>query len=399
MALKDQNPAGLPFGLKVLWAIDWIQILRGQVYGLQQNGEGGGSTELVIGEPVTGGTPNRMLFIDGDGNVAVSDSYQAVNDFGNFIVQDGNFTVQSTGGSAITIDTSLQRIFYANADGGYLFLTFPFNTGSYTITYPLDSSGTVALQEWVNGQKGVANGIASLGSDGLVPFDQLPIGSALINKGAWNASTNTPTLVDGVGTNGDFYVVSVGATRDLGSGPIDFVAGNGVLYNGSIYQQIGAVMTATITSVSSANVARLSVVAGTGPNPTLDVVSAPKLQTPRNINNIAFDGTANILLNSTYNNQTGTTYTFVITDNQKVVTATNASAQTYTVPPNASVAFPIGTRIDVIQLGDGKVTIAQGSGVTINSYLGYKSIAGKYVGVTLLKTDTNTWVLVGNLIV
>lgn len=399
MALKDQNPAGLPFGLKVLWAIDWIQILRGQVYGLQQNGGGGGSTELVIGEPVTGGTPNRMLFIDSSGNVAISNSYQVDESFGNFSIFDGALYISVNSSTSFGINPATSTITYANADGGRVDLNFPYNTTHEDIDFPLDSSGTVALQEWVNGQKGVANGIASLDSGGTVPIDQLPF-SVAEYKGTWNADTNVPTLIDGVGDNGDFYVVSVGGTQNLGSGSITFAAGNLAIYNGATgeWEKAGGLATGTVTSVSSADNTRATVANGST-TPVIDIVSAPKLSTARNINNIAFDGTANILLNSTYNNQTGTTYTFVITDNQKIVTATNASAQTYTVPPNASVAFPIGTRIDVIQLGAGKVTIAQGSGVTINSYLGYKSIAGQYVGVTLLKTDTNTWVLVGNLIV
>jgi hypothetical protein len=100
----------------------------------------------------------------------------------------------------------------------------------------------------------------------------------------------------------------------------------------------------------------------------------------------------------TINAQTGTTYTFVLTDQNKLVTANNASAQTYTVPPNSSVAFPIGTHIDIIQKGTGKVTIAQGAGVTINSQAGNKAIAAQYVGVTLIKEATDTWYLIGNLI-
>jgi len=59
-------------------------------------------------------------------------------------------------------------------------------------------------------------------------------------KGAWNASSNTPTLADGAGTNGDFYRVSVSGTQNLGSGNISFNAGNLVIYNGSIWQQAGA---------------------------------------------------------------------------------------------------------------------------------------------------------------
>ena len=67
------------------------------------------------------------------------------------------------------------------------------------------------------------------------------------------------------------------------------------------------------------------------------------------------------------NNQTGTTYTFVIGDAGKLVTSSNGSAQTFTVPPNSSVAFAIGTQIIVQNLGSANCTLAQGSGVTINS--------------------------------
>lgn len=105
----------------------------------------------------------------------------------------------------------------------------------------------------------------------------------------------------------------------------------------------------------------------------------------------------------TINAQTGTTYTFVLADGsgaggQPLVTLSNASAITATVPPNSSVAFPVGTQIDVAQLGAGKVTLAQGSGVTINSASGNKAISAQYVAVSLIKTATDTWLLIGSLI-
>ena len=56
-------------------------------------------------------------------------------------------------------------------------------------------------------------------------------------KGVWDATTNIPTLIDGTGTAGDYYIVSVGGTQDLGSGSITYEAGNFVLYNGSIWQK------------------------------------------------------------------------------------------------------------------------------------------------------------------
>ncbi len=97
------------------------------------------------------------------------------------------------------------------------------------------------------------------------------------------------------------------------------------------------------------------------------------------------------------NAQTGTTYTFVLTDGGKLVTASNGSAQTYTVPPNSSVAFPTGTTITIIGIGAGKVTLAQGSGVTINSLDSEKAINGQHASATLIKTATDTWQLIGNL--
>lgn len=79
---------------------------------------------------------------------------------------------------------------------------------------------------------GEANGIATLDSKGKIPLEQLPT-EAIVFKGMWDASTNTPTLADGTGTSGDYYIVSVGGTRNLGSGNITFVAGDGVIYDGS----------------------------------------------------------------------------------------------------------------------------------------------------------------------
>lgn len=94
---------------------------------------------------------------------------------------------------------------------------------------------------------------------------------------------------------------------------------------------------------------------------------------------------------------TAATDTFVIGDNEGTIFGNRATAQTFTVPTDASVAFPIGARIDIIQKGAGKITIAK-PGVTINSQGGFLSIGAQYVGVTLIKEATNTWYLIGNLI-
>lgn len=97
------------------------------------------------------------------------------------------------------------------------------------------------------------------------------------------------------------------------------------------------------------------------------------------------------------NAQTGTSYTLVLADAWKRVEMGNASSNTLTVPLNSSVAFPVGTQIDVIQTGAGTTTIAATGGVTINSRGGLLGSAGQWAGMTLVKRATDTWWLGGDL--
>ena len=97
------------------------------------------------------------------------------------------------------------------------------------------------------------------------------------------------------------------------------------------------------------------------------------------------------------NAQTGTTYTLVIGDAGKFVTMSNASANTLTVPPNSSVAFPVGTVINIAQGGAGQTTIAAGGGVTIGSADAKLKLRVQYSSCSIIKTDTDTWILVGDI--
>ena len=101
--------------------------------------------------------------------------------------------------------------------------------------------------------------------------------------------------------------------------------------------------------------------------------------------------------------KTGTTYTFVLTDaNNELITASNASAQTYSIPTNASVAFPIGAQINIIQIGAGQVTIqAVTSGTTtVLSNAGTPAqpkLRAQYSAATLVKVATDTWYVIGDI--
>lgn len=103
--------------------------------------------------------------------------------------------------------------------------------------------------------------------------------------------------------------------------------------------------------------------------------------------------TAMVALNA----QTGTTYTAVLTDDGRLVTCDNAAAITFTIPPNSSVAFGIGTQINIMQLGAGQVTIAAGVGVTLRSAGSKLKTSAQYAVATCCKIATDTWVVVGNL--
>lgn len=105
----------------------------------------------------------------------------------------------------------------------------------------------------------------------------------------------------------------------------------------------------------------------------------------------------------TLNAQTGTTYTFALTDqNNVLVTASNASAQTYSIPTNATAAFPIGATINIIQIGAGQVTITASTPATTTiASTGATSASPKlrvqYASATLIKVNTDLWYVVGDI--
>jgi hypothetical protein len=75
---------------------------------------------------------------------------------------------------------------------------------------------------------------------------------ALNYKGAWNASTNTPTLVSSVGTKGDYYVVSVAGSTNL-DGTTLWGVGDWAVFNGSVWQKVDGGSTGTFTDVTTSN--------------------------------------------------------------------------------------------------------------------------------------------------
>jgi len=92
-----------------------------------------------------------------------------------------------------------------------------------------------------------------------------------------------------------------------------------------------------------------------------------------------------------------TNYDFVLGDIGKYISMSYGSACTMTIPTNASVAFPIGTRIEIEQVGAGQVQILAASGVTLNSEGGKTKLVGQFATCFIIKKDTNEWTLSGNI--
>jgi hypothetical protein len=98
-----------------------------------------------------------------------------------------------------------------------------------------------------------------------------------------------------------------------------------------------------------------------------------------------------------FNAQTGTTYTLVAADLGKLVTTSNASPVTLTIPPSV---FTTGNIINVQSIGAGLTTFAQGAGVTITSTGAISTapiLRAQYSAASVICTGSNTFTIIGDL--
>ncbi len=118
--------------------------------------------------------------------------------------------------------------------------------------------------------------------------------------------------------------------------------------------------------------------------------------------NLATNAFVDATLYATDNAQSGTTYTLVLADYRKEISLTHATGCAVTIPTNASVAFPVGTRIAIWNDSAGTHTIVGASGVTLNGISGGSrtgtmtvNASGVRGGVLLRKIATNAWTVTG----
>ena len=180
-------------------------------------------------------------------------------------------------------------------------------------------------------------------------------------------------------------------------------ANTNVAYNWNAAHTFGSVVTANDVVRAKAGVNRFQ-------NPTArdTVITSPVKGTVcfveqtnggTDINQVQiYNGTSwvGMLDTATLSTQT-IDYNIGLADAGKTILIDSTTDRTVTIPLNSSVPFAIGQRLDVIRLNTGNVTFAGSVGVTINSKNSNKKIAARYSGATLIKTGTDTWVLIGDL--
>lgn len=166
-----------------------------------------------------GDTSLKDTSVNGDlsvsGDETVNGSVTVSNDINtNNVNASGDLTVSNITASGDINGALKKSITVTDKDN---------TTHTYNNTDDVEITSVLSAQKDINGDSidqtyvknallGNANGVATLDNNGRLPYSQLPE-SAMELKGLWNADTNTPTLVQGVGTNGDFYIVSVGGTQ------------------------------------------------------------------------------------------------------------------------------------------------------------------------------------------
>ena len=218
-----------------------------------------------------------------------------------------------------------------------------------------------------------------------------------------NTSSNTTFTLPGTdGTTGQALVTD-------GSGALSFSSvGSGTVTTLSVVSAnglAGSVANATTTPAITLSTSITGVLKGNGTAisaataGTDYVAPSGALGTPSSgtLSSCTVDGTNSVGFRTAPQTSGGaSSYTLVLTDSGKHVIFTGGSTATLTVPTNASVAFPVGTTILVVNDNSGNLTIS-GAGVTFqlaNGATGNRTVATKGLA-TCLKTATDTWYVSG----
>lgn len=252
---------------------------------------------------------------------------------------------------------------------------------------------------------------ASNGSIGTIDGATVAVGNRILLRAQTDSTQNGIYNITAVGSGSAPWQITRAVDADnnpsgeLATGDFCFVTGGSTnAAKGFILSTTGTITIGTTNITYSQFNASEAVTAGTNiskSGSTISVIDAPTFAgvVTASAAGVAFsDGTQTkqgVPSLTTINQQAGA-YTTVLADRDKLVEVSSASGVTVTIPTNASVAYPVGTSIDILQTGVGQVTIAGASGVTVNSTPGLK-LRTQWSSATLFKRATDTWVVYGDL--
>jgi len=192
----------------------------------------------------------KNLYV-GPGTIYITD--QTTNSLAAITINNGVFNVNGI------VQAQLPKILASTVTGlsasGNLALGDPSDTGTIQLNRTLTFSDS-SVQSTAGiplTQKAAASGVATLDATGRLSSSQIPssLSAAIVYKGSWNASTNTPTLSASLPAGvqaGWEYAISNSGTQNIGSGSVSYAQGGFVIYNGATWDYI-----APVSGVTSIN--------------------------------------------------------------------------------------------------------------------------------------------------
>ena len=336
------------------------------------NNSGEGSTPTIAvdtgtiglgdlsGVTITSAADNNFLAYDGSGwvNQDIALGTDTTGDYVGSLVAGTGVTLSNNSGEGSTPTVAIGQ-----AVGTSDNVTFNNVTVSGNLT--VDGTTTTINSTTLS----VDDKNIELGSVGT-PTDTTADGGGITLKGATDKTFNWVDATDSW-TSSEHI--------DLASGKAFYINGTSVLSSSALGVGVAVSLLSTTSSSSAGRIAwdttYNKIVVGNGSN-ELEFASSTVQS----------------------NQQTGTTYTLVLSDKDKIIEMNNASANTLYVPADSSVSFPDGTQIVILQTGAGQTTVAPvaASGVTINATPGL-DFRDQWSMATLIKRGTDTWVLTGDL--
>ena len=92
-----------------------------------------------------------------------------------------------------------------------------------------------------------------------------------------------------------------------------------------------------------------------------------------------------------------TAYVLVASDAGKTIVTNNSAANSVTIPPSSSVAFPVDEEIGIVQIGTGQTQVLGGSGVTLSARGALSHVNGQFAVARIKQIATDQWILSGDI--